>query len=47
MLTSSATTESNISKELEEQKKRKYQQRVLDVQVGSFTHLVFENNDGS
>ena len=32
---------STIFKEQEEEKKRKYQQRVLDVEMGSFTPLVF------
>ena len=31
-------------KEQEEEKKRKYQQRVLDVEMGSFTPLVFGTN---
>ena len=31
-------------KEQEEEKKRKYQQRVLDVEMGSFTPLVFRTN---
>ena len=30
----------------EEEKKRKYQQRVLDVEMGSFTRLVFATNGG-
>ena len=38
---------STILKEQEEEKKRKYQQRVLDVEMGSFTPLVFETNDGT
>ena len=33
-------------KEQEEEKKRKYQQRVLDVKMGSFTPLVFGTNGG-
>ena len=33
-----------ISKEQEEEKKRKYQQRVLEVEIGSFTPLVFGTN---
>lgn len=33
-------------KEQEEEKKRKYQQRVLDVEMGSFTPLVFGTNGG-
>ena len=32
---------STIFKKREEEKKRKYQQRVLDVEMGSFTSLVF------
>ena len=36
---------STIFKEKEE-KKRKYQQRVLDVEMGSFTSLVFGTNGG-
>ena len=32
---------STIFKEQEEEKKRKYRQRVLDVEMGSFTPLVF------
>ena len=35
---------STIFKEQEEEKKRKYQQRVLDVEMGSFTPLVFRTN---
>ena len=35
---------STIFKEQEEEKKRKYQQRVLDVEMGSFTPLVFGTN---
>ena len=34
-----------VFKEQEEEKKRKYQQRVLDVEMGSFTPLVFGTND--
>ena len=34
-------TTPTIFKEQEEEKKRKYQQRVLDVEMGSFTPLVF------
>ena len=34
-------------KEQEEEKKRKYQQRVLDVEMGSFTPLVFKTNGGT
>ena len=37
---------STIFKEQEVQKKRKYQQRVLDVEMGSFTPLVFGTNGG-
>ena len=33
-------------KEQEEEKKRKYQQRVLDVEMSSFTPLVFGTNGG-
>ena len=32
--------------EQEEEEKRKYQQRVLDVEMGSFTPLVFGTNGG-
>ena len=39
-------TASTIFKEKEEEKQRKYQQRVLDVEMGSFTPLVFETNGG-
>ena len=35
-----------IFKEQENEKKRKYQQRVLDVEMGSFTPLVFGTNGG-
>ena len=35
-----------IFKEHENEKKRKYQQRVLDVEMGSFTPLVFGTNGG-
>ena len=35
-----------VFKEQEEEKKRKYQQRVLDVEMGSFTPLVFGTNGG-
>ena len=35
-----------IFKKQEEEKKQKYQQRVLDVEMGSFTPLVFETNGG-
>ena len=37
---------STIFKEQEEEKKRKYQQRVLNVEMGSFTPLVFGTNGG-
>ena len=37
---------SEVFKEQEDQKKRKYQQRVLDVEEGSFTPLVFGTNGG-
>ena len=37
---------STIFKEQEEEKKRKYQQRVLDVEMRSFTPLVFGTNGG-
>ena len=37
---------STIFKEQEEEKKQKYQQRVLDVEMGSFTPLVFGTNGG-
>ena len=37
---------STILKEQEEEKKQKYQQRVLDVEMGSFTPLVFGTNGG-
>ena len=37
---------SEVFKEQEEDKKRKYQQRVLDVEIGSFTPLVFGTNGG-
>ena len=33
-------------KEQEEEKKRRYQQRVLDVEMSSFTPLVFGTNGG-
>ena len=36
----------DISKEHENEKERKYQQRVLDVEMGSFTYLVFGTNGG-
>ena len=35
-----------IFKEQESEKKRKYQQRVLEVEMGSFTPLIFETNGG-
>ena len=37
---------STIFKEQEEEKKPKYQQRVLDVEKGSFTPLLFGTNGG-
>ena len=37
---------SEVFKEQGEEKKRKYQQRVLDVEIGSFTPLVFGTNSG-
>ena len=37
---------STISKEQEEEKKRKYQERVLEVEIGSFTSLVSGTNGG-
>ena len=37
---------STIFKEQEKDKKRKYEQRVLDYKMGSFTPLVFETNGG-
>jgi len=37
---------STIFKEQEEEKKRKYQQRVLDIETGFFTPLVFRTNGG-
>ena len=49
MLTPSVTREKTTSiifKAQEEEKKRKYQQRVLDVEMGSFTPLVFRTNGG-
>ena len=39
-------TTSEVFKEEEDKKKRKYQQRVLDVEMGSFTPLVFGTNGG-
>ena len=36
----------NYLKEQEEEKKRKYQQRVLDIEMGSFTSLVFGTKSG-
>ena len=39
-------TTSTILKEQEEEKKRKYKQRVLDVEMGSFTPFVFGTNSG-
>ena len=35
-----------IFKEQESEKKRKYQQRVLEVEMGSFTPLIFGTNGG-
>ena len=49
MLTPSATREKKtptIFKEQGEKKKRKYQQRVLDVEMGSFAPLVFGTTGG-
>ena len=37
---------STIFKEQKEEKNRKYQQRVLDVEMGSFTPLIFGTNGG-
>ena len=37
---------SEVFKEHEDEKKRKYQQQVLDVEMGSFTPVVFGTNDG-
>ena len=37
---------STILKEHENEKKRKYQQRILDVEMGTFTQLVFSTNGG-
>ena len=37
-------TTSEVFKEQENKKRRKYQQRVLDVEMGSFTPLVFGTN---
>ena len=37
---------STIFQEQKEEKKRRYQQRVLDVEMGSFTPLVFGTNGG-
>ena len=37
---------SELFEEQEEEKKRKYQQRVLDVEMGLFTPLVFGTNGG-
>ena len=37
---------SEVFKEQQDQKKHKYQQRVLDVEEGSFTPSVFGNNGG-
>ena len=49
MLTPSVTREKQQPqslKEQEEEKKWKYQQRVLDIEMGSFTPLVFGTNSG-
>ena len=50
MLTPSATMQgketSTIFNWQEEEKRRKYQQRVLDVEMGSFTLLVFGTKGG-
>ena len=49
MLTLSVTREKQYPqsfKEQEEKEKRKYQQRVLDVERGSFTPLVFGTKGG-
>ena len=37
---------SEVFKDQEDQKKQKYQRRVLDVEEGSFTPLVFGTNGG-
>ena len=39
-------TACEVFKEQEDEKKRKYKQRVLDVEMGSFTPLVFGTNGG-
>ena len=39
-------TTSTIFKEQEKEKKRKYQQRILDVEMGTFTPLIFGTNGG-
>ena len=39
-------TTSTIFKEQEQEKKRKYQQRILDVEMGTFTPLIFGTNGG-
>ena len=39
-------TTSELFKEQEDEKKRKYQQRVLDAEMGSFTPLLFGTNGG-
>ena len=41
-----ANPPAEIFKEQEDEKKRKYQQRVLDVEMGSFTPLIFGTNGG-
>ena len=40
-------TTSEVFKEQEDQKKLKHQKRVLDLEVGSFTPLVFGTNGGN
>ena len=45
-LKASVVATSEVFKEQEEEKRRKYQQRVLDVEMGSFTPLVFGTNGG-
>ena len=42
----SACVVAGLTTPQEEEKKRKYQQRVLDVEMGSFTRLVFATNGG-
>ena len=39
-------TTSTTFKEQEQEKKRKYQQRILDVEMGTFTPLIFGTNGG-